>query len=122
MQKMQFVLSESHLLSLYSIPTPLKQASANKSVSQVTTGLICYNVTMGGPQSFICSTIGLCKRLLLASDQIGLELWPEVIQPFSCSTQLSTKFHLLIKTKTPTNKEVSCFKSRRCSIHHANKC
>ena len=29
---------------------------------------------------------------------------PEVIQLFSCSTQLSTKFQLLIKTKIPTKK------------------
>ena len=36
---------------------------------------------------------------------------PEVIKLFSCSTQLSTKFQLLIKTKIPTNEEVSCFKS-----------
>ena len=28
---------------------------------------------------------------------------------FSCSTQLSMKFQLLIETKIPTNKEVSCF-------------
>ena len=40
----------------------------------------------------------------------------------SCSTQLSTKNQLLIKTKTPTNEEVSCFKSLRCCIYHANKC
>ena len=36
---------------------------------------------------------------------------PEVIKLFSRSTQLSTKFQLLIKTKIPTNKYVSCFKS-----------
>ena len=47
---------------------------------------------------------------------------PEVIKLFSCSTQLSMKFQLLIKTKTPTNKEVSCFKSLRCCIYHADKC
>ena len=35
---------------------------------------------------------------------------PEVIKLFHA--QLSTKFQLLIKTKKPTNKEVSCFKSR----------
>ena len=35
----------------------------------------------------------------------------QVIKLFSCSTQLSTKFQLLIKTKIPTNEEVSCFKS-----------
>ena len=46
---------------------------------------------------------------------------PEVIKLFSCSTQLSTNFQLLIKTKIPTNKEVSCFKSLKC-IYHANKC
>ena len=47
---------------------------------------------------------------------------PEVIKLVSCSTQLSTKFQLLLKTKTPTNKEVSCFKSLKCCIYHANKC
>ena len=47
---------------------------------------------------------------------------PEVIKLFSCSTQLSTKFQLLIKAKIPTNKEISCFKSLRCCIYHANKC
>ena len=47
---------------------------------------------------------------------------PEVIKLFSCPTQLSTKFQLLIKTKIPTNKEVSCFKLLRCCIYHANKC
>ena len=36
---------------------------------------------------------------------------PEVIKLFSCSTQMSTKFQLLIKTKIRTNEEVSCFKS-----------
>ena len=35
---------------------------------------------------------------------------PEVINLFSCSTQLSTKFQLLIKTKIPANEEVYCFK------------
>ena len=32
---------------------------------------------------------------------------PEVIKLFSCSTQLSTKFQLLMKTKILKNKEVS---------------
>ena len=41
----------------------------------------------------------------------GLRPGHEVIKLFSCSTQLSTKFQLLIKTKILTNKEVSCFKS-----------
>ena len=36
---------------------------------------------------------------------------PEVIKLFSCSTQLSSKFQLLIKTKIPSNEEVSCFKT-----------
>ena len=45
---------------------------------------------------------------------------PEVIKLLS-STQLSTKFQLLIKTKIPTNKEVHCFKSLSCCIYHTNK-
>ena len=28
----------------------------------------------------------------------------------------------ILKTKIPTKKEVSCFKSLRCYIYHANKC
>ena len=44
---------------------------------------------------------------------------PEVIQLFSCSTQLSMKFQLLIKTKIPANKKGNC--SLRCCIYHANK-
>ena len=47
---------------------------------------------------------------------------PEVIKLFSRSTQLSTKFQLLIKLKIQTKKEVSCFKSLRCCVYHANKC
>ena len=35
---------------------------------------------------------------------------PEVIKLFPYSTQLSTKFQMLIKTKILPNKEVSCFK------------
>ena len=46
---------------------------------------------------------------------------PEVIKLFSFSTQMSTKFQLLIKIKILTNEEVSCFKSLRC-IYHANEC
>ena len=47
--------------------------------------------------------------------------WPKVIKLFSCSAQLNKRFQLLMKTKIPTNKEVSCFKSLRCCIYHANK-
>ena len=47
---------------------------------------------------------------------------PDVIKLFfSYSTQLSTKFQLLIKTKI-VNIEVACFKSFRYGIYHANKC
>ena len=40
----------------------------------------------------------------------------EVIKLFACSTQLSMKFQLLIKTKVATSNAVSCFKSLRCCI------
>ena len=46
---------------------------------------------------------------------------PEVIKLFSRSTQLSTKFQLLIKTMILTNKEVSCYPSLRGCIYHGNK-
>ena len=46
----------------------------------------------------------------LAQEGLGkVSTGPEVIKLFSGSTQLSMKFQLLIKTKIPTNKEVSSF-------------
>ena len=56
----------------------------------------------------------------LKNGVIGPEL--EVIKLFSCSTQLSMKFQLLINTKIQINKEVSCFRPLRYCIYHANKC
>ena len=56
---------------------------------------------------------------------------PEVIKLFKLTQlstkfqlliQLSTKFQLLLKTKIPTNDDVSCLNSLRCSIYHADKC
>ena len=41
---------------------------------------------------------------------------------FFMLNSMSVKSRLLIKTKIPANKEVSCFKSLRCCIYHANKC
>ena len=41
---------------------------------------------------------------------------------FHAHAQLSMKLKVLIKTKIPTNEEVSCFKSLGCCIYHANKC
>ena len=43
------------------------------------------------------------------SYRVPQQYWPRGYKTFSCSTQLSTEFQLLIKTKIPTNKEVVCF-------------
>ena len=51
-----------------------------------------------------------------------LDILSEVKKRFSYSTQLITKFQLLIKTKIPTNREVSCLKSLRYCIYPAYKC
>ena len=42
-----------------------------------------------------------------------------VIKHFSCSTQLSTKFQLLITTQMLKNKDFSCFQTLKCVIYHA---
>ena len=49
-------------------------------------------------------------------------LSPEVIKLFPCSTQLSIKFQLLMKTKVLKNKNFSCCQPLRCCIYHAHKC
>ena len=64
----------------------------------------------------------LLKAFLVRGHQFSLKAGLEVIKNCSCSTQLRTKFQLLIKSKITTNKEVSCFKFLRCCIYHANKC
>ena len=46
---------------------------------------------------------------------------PKVIEHFSCSTQLSNKFQLLIKNKM-LKEYFSCSTTLRCRIYHANKC
>ena len=61
---------------------------------------------------------GWSGTLLFACNKVR----PRGYKTFSCSTELRMKFQLLIKTKILTNKEVSCFKSLRCCIYHANKC
>ena len=37
-------------------------------------------------------------------------------------TEVITEHEISITHIIPTNKEVSCFKSLRCCIYHANKC
>ena len=44
----------------------------------------------------------------------GFESGPEVIKPFSCSTQLSIKFFLLINVKIPTIVGILTFMSNKC--------
>ena len=47
---------------------------------------------------------------------------PRDYNTFTCSAQLSMKFHLLIKTEMLKNKDLSCFQILRCCIYHAYKC
>ena len=65
----------------------------------------------------VCGIFLLAENLPVIS---GLEVIH--VKLFTCSTPLSTKFQLLLKTRIRTNKEVSCFKSLRYCIYHANKC
>ena len=47
---------------------------------------------------------------------------PEVIKLFSCSTQLSIAFQLLIKPEMLKNKDFSCFQTLIFCIYDAYKC
>ena len=59
---------------------------------------------------------------MIQERQLGIVLWlpnanrPEVIKLFSCSTQPSMKFFLLINIEMPTNVGISAFMSRKNSI------
>ena len=70
----------------------------------------------------VCMNLDQSLYLNMLKHKLTTDPGPEVIKLFSCSTQLSTKFQLLIKTKILTNKEISCFKTLRGCINHANKC
>ena len=52
---------------------------------------------------------------MLSPDFLG----PKLLNIFSCSTHLSTKFQLLITTKM-LKKDFSCFQTLKCVIYHAN--
>ena len=57
----------------------------------------------------------LLLLLITFANTFRLISGPKVIRLFSRSTQLSTKVQLLIKTKIPTNEEVS-FLSAECLL------
>ena len=59
----------------------------------------------------MCVSLWLGHREIRAKARIQLtkQPGPEVIKYFSCSTQQSTTFQLLIKTKISTNEEVYSF-------------
>ena len=75
-----------------------------------------------GHMSASSQSLRFVLSLKMNSSFITSRPGPELIKLFSCSTQLSMNFKLLIKTKIPAHKEVSCIKSLRCCIYHANKC
>ena len=62
------------------------------------------------------------KVHLEKTDHFYIPTRSEVIERFPCSTQLSMKFQLLIKTKMLKNTDLSCFQALRCCIYHAHKC
>ena len=102
----------------------------SKQTSVVGTQKTCLNVDGFFEHPNMFKSMGKKIMTILCSQFCftGPIIWeqqrnrPWGYKTFSCSTQLSTKFPLLMKTKIPTNKEVSCVKSLRCCIFHANKC
>ena len=59
----------------------------------------------------------VCQCQLLMTDP-GSKVIKVVFMLNSTEYEISTAH----KSKIPTNEEVSCFKSLRCCIYHANKC
>ena len=85
----------------------------------------------GGPMVVLCRMLTGYQNPPTCFLVINVKSGPEVIKEISYSTQLSTKFHLLIKTRIPTHEEVSCLKSLRCcnytmpinvNIYEPDKC
>ena len=84
--------------------------------SNVDSLLTVSSIVCGGFVFRPCVSVHSSFAIILLINEIRLLYYnylpvPAVIKYFSCSNQLSTKFQLLIETKMPTNKEVSCFKS-----------
>ena len=83
---------------------------------------IYHLIVLSDERKYFRNTISMPNRLDPDQDHCFVGPGREVIKLFACSTQLSTKFQPLIKTKIPSNKDVSSFKSLRCCIYHAYKC
>ena len=72
-------------------------------------------------EGFACPDLFLSPVWQAPKKELRKEFRTRVFKTFSCSTQLRTKFQMLIKTKIPINKDVSCFKPLRYCIYHVNK-
>ena len=56
------------------------------------------------------------------NSNIICDLWPRGYKTFFMLNSTEHEISTAHKTKILTNKEVSCFKSLRCCIYHADKC
>ena len=67
------------------------------------------------------ATLGIHSKLNLINLCLPQSPGLEVVKLFSCSTQLSMEFQMLIKYKMLKNNDFSCFQMLRCCIYHAHK-
>ena len=56
------------------------------------------------------------------SEMYKRDLASRLLNFFHAQLNWTRNFKMLIKNKIPKSEEVSCFKSVRCGIYHANKC
>ena len=74
-----------------------------------------------------CHMLAACKTLMIKYHSLitftDSNLGPQVINKMSCSDHWAEhEISTAHKSKIPTDKEVSCFKSLTGCIYHANKC
>ena len=79
------------------------------SIIQIDTGPNSVVTLPDGTQATVVHSMTAVSISLKLDMNLGKKSGLNVLKLFSCSTQLSMKFQLLIKTKIPTSKEVSCF-------------
>ena len=67
----------------------------------------------------ILTSLTIC---VLANFAYAFVIRPQGYKMFFMLNSTEHEISTALKTKLPTNKEVSSFKSLRCCIYHANKC
>ena len=105
-----------YLLHISNALQPNFIIEANNTIGAVRSGSILFAIYATKVQKQMRE-----QTTIVLNSRNGVKPGPEAIKLFSCSTQLSIEFEMLITTKMLKSKDFYCFQTLISCIYHANK-